>query len=156
LQATGHIAGVNRALSRVLQSRPDELTGRPVADVIGEAPERLLRYISARARDEEAPPLQSLTLRPRGGASIAFHAEGFSYRANAHAPVLVLMRLQSRSGSPASVDEFLAILAHELRNPLAPIRNSMQLMQASEGDVGTMSAARAIVERQIKHLSRII
>src|SRR6185437_10939410 len=73
-----------------------------------------------------------------------------------HAPVLVLLRLQSRSGSPGSADEFLAILAHELRNPLAPIRNSMQLMQASEGDVGTMSAARAIVERQIKHLSRII
>ena len=78
------------------------------------------------------------------------------YRANAGAPVLVLIRLQSRSGSPGSVDEFLAVLAHELRNPLAPIRNSMQLMQASEGDVGTMSAARAIVERQIKHLSRII
>lgn len=156
LKTTGQIAGVNRAMSRLLQSSPDELTGRPVADFIAEAPETLLRYVSARARNEEAPPLQSLRVRSKGGASLAFHAEGSAYRANAHAPVLVLMRLQSRRGSPGAVDEFLAILAHELRNPLAPIRNSMQLMQASEGDVGTMSAARAIVERQIKLLSRLI
>jgi len=156
LGATGRIAGANRAMSRVLESSPEELSGRPIAEVIAEAPEPLLHYLSSRARGEEPPPLQSLTVRPKSGASIAFSAEGSVYRANAGAPVLVLIRLQSRSGSPGSVDEFLAVLAHELRNPLAPIRNSMQLMQASEGDVGTMSAARAIVERQIKHLSRII
>jgi signal transduction histidine kinase/CheY-like chemotaxis protein len=156
LETTGHIAGVNRALSQVLERSPDELTGQPVADVIAEAPERLLHYLNARARGEEAPPLQSLTLRPRDSAPLALAAEGSVYRANARTPVLVLIRLQSWSGGPGSVDEFLAILAHELRNPLAPIRNSMQLMQASQGDLGTMSAARAIVERQIKHLSRII
>lgn len=156
LETTGRIAGVNRALSRVLERSPDELSGRPVGDLIAEAPERLLQYVSSRARGEEVPALQLLTLRPSSSAPIAFAAEGSAYRANAHAPVLVMVRLLSRTGSPGSVDEFLAILAHELRNPLAPIRNAMQLMQASEGDVGTLSAARAIVERQIRHLSRII
>jgi signal transduction histidine kinase/ActR/RegA family two-component response regulator len=156
VETTGRIAGVNRALSRVLERSADELTGRPVADLVAEAPERLLQYLSSRARGEQPPALQSLTLRPSRSAPIAFAAEGSAYRANAQSPVLMLIRLQSVSRNPESVDEFLAILAHELRNPLAPIRNSMQLMQASEGDVGTMSAARAIVERQIKHLSRII
>jgi signal transduction histidine kinase/ActR/RegA family two-component response regulator len=154
LEASGRIAGVNRAVSRVLDAGADELTGRPIADIIDEPPERLLQYISSRARGEPIAPLQSLTLRPKSSAPVAFAADGSPYRANPRAPVLVMIRLQPKSASP--LDDFLAVLAHELRNPLAPIRNSMQLMQASEGDVGTMSAARAIVERQIKHLSRII
>jgi signal transduction histidine kinase/ActR/RegA family two-component response regulator len=155
LEANGRIAGANRALSRVLDAGPDELTGRPLVDFMAEAPERVLQYLSARAQGEQMPPLQSLTLRPKAGAPVTFRAAGAAYRANASATALLLIRLQPRSESPVGVDEFLAVLAHELRNPLAPIRNSMQLMQASDGDVATMSAARVIVERQIKHLSRI-
>ncbi len=53
-------------------------------------------------------------------------------------------------------DEFLATLAHELRNPLAPIRSAAQIMRMAEGDQATTSAARAIIERQLKHLVRLI
>ncbi len=53
-------------------------------------------------------------------------------------------------------DEFLATLAHELRNPLAPIRSAVQIMRMAEGDDAMTSAARAIIERQIKHLVRLI
>ncbi len=53
-------------------------------------------------------------------------------------------------------DEFLATLAHELRNPLAPIRSAVQIMRMAEGDEATTSAARAIIERQLKHLVRLI
>jgi signal transduction histidine kinase/CheY-like chemotaxis protein len=53
-------------------------------------------------------------------------------------------------------DEFLATLAHELRNPLAPIRSAAQVMRMAEGDQATTSAARAIIERQLKHLVRLI
>ena len=53
-------------------------------------------------------------------------------------------------------DEFLATLAHELRNPLAPIRSAVQIMRMAEGDQATTSAARAIIERQLKHLVRLI
>ncbi len=41
-------------------------------------------------------------------------------------------------------DEFLATLAHELRNPLAPIRNAMQIMAVSSGDETRIANARAI------------
>ncbi len=53
-------------------------------------------------------------------------------------------------------DEFLATLAHELRNPLAPIRSAVQVMRLAEGDHATASAARAMIERQLKHLVRLI
>ena len=53
-------------------------------------------------------------------------------------------------------DDFFAILAHELRNPLAPIRNALQIMQVVQDDGATTSAARVIIERQLKHLTRLI
>ena len=53
-------------------------------------------------------------------------------------------------------EEFLATLAHELRNPLAPIRSAVQIMRMAEGDQATTSAARAMIERQLKHLVRLI
>ncbi len=53
-------------------------------------------------------------------------------------------------------DEFLATLAHELRNPLAPIRSAVQIMRMAQGDDAMTSAARVIIERQIKHLVRLI
>jgi two-component system CheB/CheR fusion protein len=52
--------------------------------------------------------------------------------------------------------DFFAILAHELRNPLAPIRNALQIMQMVQDDGATSAAARVIIERQLKHLTRLI
>jgi signal transduction histidine kinase/CheY-like chemotaxis protein len=155
LETNGRMCGVNRAVSRVLDAGVEELTGRQLTDFVTDPPELVLQYVSARARGEQAT-LPSLTLRPKSGAPIVFRAEAAAYRPRTPSPPLILMRLLPRADTPAAVDDLLAILAHELRNPLAPIRNSMQIMQASEGDVGTMSAARVIVERQIKHLSRLI
>lgn len=51
-------------------------------------------------------------------------------------------------------DEFLAILGHELRNPLAPIVSALQLM-ARRGD-DTTRRERTIIERQVRHLSRLV
>jgi CheY-like chemotaxis protein/two-component sensor histidine kinase len=51
---------------------------------------------------------------------------------------------------------FLARLAHELRNPLAPIRMALQIMELSEDDVATTSAARVIIDRQVRQLTRLI
>ena len=53
-------------------------------------------------------------------------------------------------------DEFLAMLAHELRNPLAPIRNAVQILKTSGSDEAHFKIAREIVERQVKHMTRLI
>lgn len=56
-----------------------------------------------------------------------------------------------------SVDSrVLSRLVHELRNPLAPIRMAMQIMQMSESDVATARAARVIIDRQLKQLTQLI
>jgi two-component system CheB/CheR fusion protein len=53
-------------------------------------------------------------------------------------------------------DEFLAMLAHELRNPLAPIRNSLEILKRSEDDPGALRQGRDVIERQVSHLVRLV
>jgi len=52
--------------------------------------------------------------------------------------------------------EFMATLAHELRNPLAPIRNSIALLQLKGPQVPELIAARDVLDRQVKHMTRLL
>lgn len=53
-------------------------------------------------------------------------------------------------------DEFLAMLAHELRNPLAPIRTGLQLLHLCRDDPETMSTTLEMMNRQLQQLVRLI
>ena len=53
-------------------------------------------------------------------------------------------------------DEFLATLAHELRNPLAPIRTGLQIMRLSGNEATTNEQARSMMERQLTQLVRLV
>src|SRR5688572_27012505 len=53
-------------------------------------------------------------------------------------------------------DEFLAMLAHELRNPLAPIRNALHVIRMPGVDPSIVDHAHEITERQIAHLVRLV
>ena len=53
-------------------------------------------------------------------------------------------------------DEFLATLAHELRNPLAPIRNGIELLKRSDGDLTQSMGVIGVMERQMKHMVRLV
>jgi PAS domain S-box-containing protein len=52
--------------------------------------------------------------------------------------------------------EFLATLAHELRNPLAPIRNGLQLMRRTQGDPAALARVQDIMDRQLDHLVHLV
>lgn len=53
-------------------------------------------------------------------------------------------------------DAFLAVLGHELRNPLAPIRNAVHLISLQSPEGGPVAAACAIAQRQLAHLTRLV
>lgn len=53
-------------------------------------------------------------------------------------------------------DEFLATLAHELRNPLAPIRNAIQVLLLKGPPDPELQWSREIIERQVRHMSRLL
>jgi signal transduction histidine kinase/DNA-binding response OmpR family regulator len=53
-------------------------------------------------------------------------------------------------------DEFLAMLAHELRNPLAPILNALHILRLSGTDTEAAEKARETAERQVRHMVRLV
>jgi signal transduction histidine kinase len=53
-------------------------------------------------------------------------------------------------------DEFLAMLAHELRNPLAPIRNAVQLLKMQEATDPKLVLSCNIIDRQVTHMARLL
>lgn len=53
-------------------------------------------------------------------------------------------------------DEFLAMLAHELRNPLAPIQNAVRLLEVAAPGTAAHATAREIIDRQLSHVVRLV
>ena len=63
--------------------------------------------------------------------------------------------LQQKEDAERRKDEFLAMLAHELRNPMAPLRTGLQLLQMRAGPETTAQTLQ-MMDRQISHLSRLV
>jgi len=65
-------------------------------------------------------------------------------------------RVQDLEEGQRQIHEFLAMLAHELRNPLAPIRNAVSLMQIGGLSDSMMEWYRTVIDRQVTHLTRLV
>ncbi|MES2785554.1 MAG: ATP-binding protein [Pseudomonadota bacterium] len=65
-------------------------------------------------------------------------------------------KLEDLEASSRRMNEFLAMLAHELRNPLAPIRNSVSVMQLQPIDNPALIKCRDIIDRQLTHMTRLV
>jgi PAS domain S-box-containing protein len=65
-------------------------------------------------------------------------------------------RIEALEEADLRRNEFLAMLSHELRNPLAPIRNALAVMRMSGVDESSLSWARTVLERQVSHLTRLV
>jgi PAS domain S-box-containing protein len=53
-------------------------------------------------------------------------------------------------------DEFLALLAHELRNPLSPIRTSMAILRTRPTSDPQLNRCRGVIDRQVTHMTRLL
>lgn len=116
---------------------------------------------------EEHMPMLAALLRSEQamliGAASAADARGAAARAHALAKALDAARAsaaelnqQLRLGQERK-DEFLAMLAHELRNPLAPLVNSIEILRRAELDAGSASARQLdVMSRQVRQLTRLV
>src|SRR5919206_330426 len=64
--------------------------------------------------------------------------------------------VQDLEKAAKNVNEFIAMLAHELRNPLAPIRSAVTVMAKAPHDAATVEAMRQTIDRQSAQLARIV
>lgn len=158
----------------------EELTGRSATAGLYRPLREVFPIVSAAGGDTIMDSFTQFVSAANGAAPVSpcvlMRADGTRVRIDASAgpirladttlagSVLIFRRSESdqqaRQDARADLpkDSFFAILAHELRNPLAPIRNALQIMQIvqDDGDGATTSAARVIIERQLKHLTRLI
>jgi signal transduction histidine kinase/ActR/RegA family two-component response regulator len=108
-------------------------------------------------REEVSPPeTPILEIREVGSALAAAAAE----RARHEAEREELLHREQRARGAAEAasrakDEFLAMLGHELRNPLGAIANASRLLDHPRTDEATTRRARAVIARQVEHLGRL-
>ena len=94
------------------------------------------------------------------------HSRGDCWRGTDGAPATffgVMMDITARKGMEEALrnadrrkDEFLAMLAHELRNPLAPIHNGLSLLRRSDPQPPEVQRIHAMLDRQVKHIIRLV
>jgi PAS domain S-box-containing protein len=65
-------------------------------------------------------------------------------------------RLTELESSSKRMNEFLAMLAHELRNPLAPIRNAVTVLQLEPSPSPVVRSSRDMIDRQLTHMTRLV
>lgn len=92
--------------------------------------------------------LKSVGAREQSHAAINLMEDAVQSRQEAEAINMALRESDRRKG------EFLAMLAHELRNPMAAISNAVQILRHTDADVRTVQWASEILDRQAKHMVR--
>jgi two-component system CheB/CheR fusion protein len=65
-------------------------------------------------------------------------------------------RVEELAEADRQKNEFLAMLAHELRNPLAPMRNALYLLKSPKSDEASRERAGDILDRQMQHIVRLV
>jgi signal transduction histidine kinase len=83
----------------------------------------------------------------------ALEAEAIQRR---HAEAELRQKMEQLADADRRKDEFLAMLGHELRNPLAPVTTALQLMRLHSDEPLRVARARETVERQVEQMTRLI
>jgi PAS domain S-box-containing protein len=166
LDPDGYVTTWNPGAERIKGYRADEIIGAhysrffPPEDLAVDAPSREL---AAAARQGQ---IQGEGWRVRKDGSrfwanavlTALHDENGRLRgfAKVTRDMSDRKRLEALEDAGRQTRQFLAMLAHELRNPLAPIRNAVNVMRVRDLGDPQLRACRDIVERQVEHLTRLV
>jgi PAS domain S-box-containing protein len=155
---------VNRVFASWVGKAPGEIIGRPIADVIDERDWDDLRPHVERALRGERVEYERRARFAAGERWIYSVME--PTRDEDGAPnglVAVVSDIHDRKLMEETLrqaerrkDEFLATLAHELRNPLAPIRNAVAILGKKDALDPELSWSREVIERQVDQMSRLI
>jgi PAS domain S-box-containing protein len=152
---------INPAAARAMGREVADLTGRGIGTVFPlawDAPGLFARYLSVLERDEQCE-FEMQTAATNQGVRwynvLAAPLEG--------SVAVWFTNITARKKYEENLreadrrkDEFLATLAHELRNPLAPIRQGVRIAAAAKSTDAQRRWSHAIIERQVQHMSLLL
>jgi PAS domain S-box-containing protein len=161
----GRFLFVNRAWRTHLGYREDEIANLSLGDVVHREHREAFLEVCRRALAGESPERVESVFVSRVGREMVVEGTVSCHWVQGRAVATrgifrdITARKQKeeelREGSRRK-DEFLAMLAHELRNPLAPIRNALQIMRVASHDAAEVGQARDLMDRQVQNLVRLI
>ncbi|HEU4931860.1 MAG TPA: ATP-binding protein [Pyrinomonadaceae bacterium] len=148
---------LQRSRSEVVGASIEEVIGKPAFDDLLPYYQRTLNGETVRLELE----VEFQTIGRRWVNSVytpTFAADG---KPDGWVAVVIDIDAQKRSEEALRTtdrrkDTFLAVLAHELRNPLAPMRNALELLKLSEANPTINQRARGTMERQLSHMVRLV
>jgi PAS domain S-box-containing protein len=162
----GIIQTWNAAAERLFGYTAEQAAGRPITLIIPpdradeedriiariQAGERVEHFDTVRLRSDGQPIPVSLTISP-----VRDEAGRIVGASKIVRDITERKRLeQALREADRRKDEFLATLAHELRNPLAPLRNALELMRRVAVGGPEVEQVRAMMERQVAQMVRLI
>ena len=155
----------NPAYAKIIGKPLDQIIGRPLVEVVGaETCERVRPHVERVLRGENVVFEAQL---PFDGAGDRYLRVSYTPDCDAEGRVVgwvgCVTDITDRKAVEEALrladrrkDEFLAILAHELRNPLAPIVNGVQILQSGGVDAAKTLRLHEMMARQAKHLVRLV
>jgi two-component system CheB/CheR fusion protein len=167
LDSTLRVLRANRAFYSDFRVRPEETDGRLLHELGGgewNIPRIREQLEAVLARDEMMADVEVEEHFPViGHRVICLNARKIASNAGRYALILLAMedvterreRLESLREGSRRKDEFLAMLAHELRNPLTPITHAIHILRRADTD-GSARHLHEIIERQTQRLSRLV
>jgi PAS domain S-box-containing protein len=168
----GRFLDVNRVVEHVLGVPKQQIVGRTIYEFIPEAAADALRQHDLQVMEtrlatqtEKARPLPTGTLTHLDASFPLIDGDGNVY-GTGHISHDVTPLKQAETAlremnarlqvADRRKDEFIALLAHELRNPLAPVLTAVELLQRLRVRDPAVERAHAIIGRQVAHMSRLI
>ncbi|CAG9180340.1 PAS domain-containing hybrid sensor histidine kinase/response regulator [Cupriavidus pampae] len=166
LDPDGHVMSWNSGASYIKGYRRDEIIGQhfsrfyPADDVRVGKPELELEIArrEGRVEDEGWRVRKDGTLFWANVTITAIYDDTSTLRgfAKVTRDMSERKRLEELERSGRRMNEFLATLSHELRNPLAPVRNALTVMRLRPGDLTANEKSLGLIDRQVTHLTRLV
>ena len=144
---------------------PEEIAGRPIAEIIGDRGFAALRPHFDRVLSGEPVEYETLVdFKGPGGRWVhAVYMPTVNETRAVDGWVAVVHDVTEQKRAEEALreagrrkDEFLAMLAHELRNPLAPIRTAADLLRLRGDDPAVVGHAAGVIHRQVGHMTRLV